>query len=88
MNVIYNLLHFANKTPKHLLISIPAHEPDLNKQEGLVLSIVSEDQSQAFTLNSGEINDFVVALSYGADMLQCRRIAAINQKYFKNEVKK
>jgi hypothetical protein len=85
MRTLYNLLHFAKRTPKRLSISIPAHEPDLNKQEGLVLSISSEDTSQSFALSSAEISEFIVALSYAREMLQWRRIAAINAKY--SEVK-
>jgi hypothetical protein len=67
---------------------MPAQTPDLNRREGLVLSIESEGNSQAFTLSADEISDFIAALSYGAEMLQWRRIAAINAKYFTKEVKK
>ena len=87
MKVVYSLLHFANKTAKHLLLSIPDTVPDVTKQEGVVLSIVSEDTSQAFSLTTAEINEFIAALSYGADMLKWRRIAGINAKYSKKEVK-
>jgi hypothetical protein len=88
MRSIYNLLHFANKTPKHLLISIPDALPNLDKSEGAIISIVSEDNSQAFTLSADEINDFIKALSYAQGALLLRRIAAINAKYITKEVKK
>lgn len=81
MNVIYSLLHFANKTPKHLLLSIPDTLPDVTKEEGIIISIVGEDNSQSFALSTSEIKDFIVALTYGVEMLQVRRIAAINAKY-------
>jgi hypothetical protein len=88
MKGIYSLLHFANKTPKHLLISIPDTVPDVDKEERVIISISSEDTSQSFALSSAGISDFIVALSYACDMLQWRRIAAINVKYFTKEVKK
>ena len=88
MKTIYNLLHFSKRKPKRLHIAIPDTEPDLGKEEALVLSIVSEDKTQVFTLTPSEISGFIKALSYGCDMLQWRRIVAINQKYFTKEVKK
>ena len=81
MKVIYNLLHFANKTQKRLCISIPDTVPDVNKAEGVIISISAEDHSQSFALSSAEISEFIAALSYARDMLQWRRIAAINVKY-------
>lgn len=80
MKVIYNLLHFANKTQKRLCISIPDTGADVNKVEGVLISIVGED-SQTFALSTTEIKDFIIALSYGAEMLQMRRIAALNAKF-------
>jgi hypothetical protein len=88
VKTIYNLLHFANKTPKHLRISIPDTVPDLTKEEGAVLFISSEGDSHSFALSSSEINDFILALTYARDMLHLRRIAAITQKYFRKEEKK
>ena len=85
MRSIYSLLHFQHKTAKHLLLSIPDTVPDVDKEEGVIISISLEDHSQSFALSSSEIPDFIVALSYGLDMLQWRRIAAINTKY--SEVK-
>lgn len=82
MRSIYSLLHFQHKTPKHLLLSIPDTVPDLNKKEGVIISIVAEDTSQAFALSTAEISEFVLALSYAREMLQWRRIAGINRKYF------
>ena len=87
MKVIYSLLHFANRTPKRLCISIPNAMPDLTKAEGVIISISSEDSSHSFALNSSEIEDFIYALSYTQSALLLRRIVAINQKYFTKEVK-
>ena len=83
MKAIYNLLHFSKRTPKYLRLSIPDTVPDVTKEEGLVLSITSEDNSQSFVLNSTEISEFITALSYGSELLKCRRIAGINAKYSK-----
>lgn len=88
MKVIYSLLHFQHKTPKSLLLSIPDTVPDLNKEEGVIISILCEDPSQSFALNSREINDFIKALSYAHGALLLRRIAAINRKYFTKGGKK
>ena len=88
MKVIYSLLHFSKRVPKHLLLSIPDTVPDVTKEEGIVLSIESEGTSQTFALDSSEIEDFILALSYAREMLQVRRIAGINAKYGKiKEVK-
>ena len=81
MKVIYSLLHFANKMPKHLHISIPDTVPDVDKEEGLIVSISLEANSQAFTLSTAEISEVIVALSYSSDILQLRRITSINSKY-------
>ncbi len=83
MNAIYSLLHFQHKTAKHLRISIPDTVPDVTKEEGVIISIESEGNSQSFALNSTEISEFIIALSYGSDMLEIRRIAGINAKYSK-----
>ena len=87
MKVIYSLLHFANKTPKHLHITIPNTAPDVDNEEGIMLSISSEDNSQSFALSTAEISEVIIALSYAREMLQWRRIAGINAKYFTKEVK-
>ena len=81
MKTIYSLLHFANKTPKRLSILIPAHAPDLDKEEGVIISIVAEDNSQAFALNTAEISEFNAAITYAGGMLEARKIATINAKY-------
>ena len=87
MKVIYSLLHFQHKTPKRLHISIPDMVPDVTPEEGLVLSIESEGNSQVFALSTAEISEVIIALSYAREMLQWRRIAGINAKYFTKEVK-
>lgn len=81
MKIIYSLLHFQHKTPKRLILSLPAQEPAADKLEGIVLSIESEGNSQAFTLSTAEISEVNAALSYACDVLQMRRIAALNAKY-------
>ena len=81
MKTIYNLLHFHHKTPKRLHIAIPDTVPDVDKQEGVIISIVCEDNSQSFALSTAEIGEFIVALLYASEMLQWRRIAGINAKY-------
>ena len=83
MKVIYSLLHFSKRVPKHLLLSIPDTVPDVTKEEGAIISIESEGNSQAFTLSTTEISAVIVALSYAREMLKWRRIAGINQKYSK-----
>lgn len=85
---LYELLHVANKTPKRLLISIPAQDGNAMKESGIVLSMVTEDSLQAFALNSGGISDFIHALSHARDELLLMRLVALNRKYNKSEVKK
>ena len=84
MKAIFNLLHFSKRMPKHLLLSIPGTVPDITQEEGIELSNESEGNSQSFARNSSEIEDFILALSYSSEMLQARRIAAINAKYSKH----
>lgn len=87
MRQIYNLLHFSKRLPKRLLLSVPDTVPDADKLEGIVLSIESEGNSQAFTLTTAEISEVTAALSHASDVLELRRIAALSVKYFKGEKK-